>query len=725
MKILGIPLLFYDPEYLGEVGPISLLLLGISLGIFTMSFHIAAFILDGERYRFLAHEKNPFLQFMWNNSLIPLIYTISYLVFFIAFQSDKITKSTGSIVWESTTFLIGFLFIHSITVFYFQQMGRGAIRQAARIIDHYFAKKPLLRAMSISWVRQLKNNPYRVDYFIQFPFLFSKTVHGQTGDPDHVRRVFNRYHLMALNLIVLIIVALFCMGQFSEIRYFQIPAGASMLLFFAIILMFAGAIGYWLRSWSIGFIILLLLGFNYIFTEGWLKNDYQAFGLDYKQASTYSIERLDKLSSDSLFKQDHEHGVSILNNWRLKFPAETKPKMIFICTSGGGIRSAVWSMRTMQYVDSVFESNLFKHTMLITGASGGLIGASYYRELFHQNRIDCNFDYHSPKWVDKISQDLLNPLVFNLVAHDFLIRINKKKDPVKDYKYLKDRGMALENQLHSNTDSLLYKKLRHYSNAERFAEIPMVIIGPTVVNDGRRLYISSQPISYMTHSYSPLSQLPQESKMIQGIEFSRFFADNDPLNLDFSTALRMNATFPYITPNVVLPSQPKMEIMDAGLSDNFGIGDAVKFINVFHNWIEANTSGIIILSIRDTPKQPAIQPYQKMTIFSRLLNPIGSLYKIWARKQDNNNDMQIETLNKNAGFPVDYLVFQYLSKKDLAQLHGDFNTNKLNPQEERASLSWHLTEQEKLSVETAIHSEPNMRELDKLRNLLATPEQLP
>jgi hypothetical protein len=209
-----------------------------------------------------------------------------------------------------------------------------------------------------------------------------------------------------------------------------------------------------------------------------------------------------------------------------------------------------------------------------------------------------------------------------------------------------------------------------------------------------------------------------ESKMIQGIEFTRFFAQNDPLNLNFSTALRMNATFPYITPNVVLPSQPKMEIMDAGLSDNFGIGDAIKFINVFSDWIQANTSGIILISIRDTPKQPAILPYQKATVFTRLLNPIGSLYKIWARKQDNNNDMQIETLSKNAGFPVDYLVFQYLSKKDLAQLQGDFNTNKLNPTEERASLSWHLTQQEKLSIETAIHSEPNMRELEKLRILL-------
>ncbi len=36
------------------------------------------------------------------------------------------------------------------------------------------------------------------------------------------------------------------------------------------------------------------------------------------------------------------------------------------------------------------------------------------------------------------------------------------------------------------------------------------------------------------------------------------------------TALRINATFPYVLPNVWLPSKPVIDVMDAGLRDNYG-----------------------------------------------------------------------------------------------------------------------------------------------------------
>jgi hypothetical protein len=69
----------------------------------------------------------------------------------------------------------------------------------------------------------------------------------------------------------------------------------------------------------------------------------------------------------------------------------------------------------------------------------------------------------------------------------------------------------------------------------------------------------------------------------------------------------MSATFPYITPTVTLPSYPEMEIMDAGLADNFGFTDAIKFLHVFKDWIAENTSGVILVSIRDSKKELEIE----------------------------------------------------------------------------------------------------------------------
>jgi hypothetical protein len=48
------------------------------------------------------------------------------------------------------------------------------------------------------------------------------------------------------------------------------------------------------------------------------------------------------------------------------------------------------------------------------------------------------------------------------------------------------------------------------------------------------------------------------------IDFTSFFEKQDPYNLRILTALRMNATFPIVLPNVWLPSDPVIDVMDAG-----------------------------------------------------------------------------------------------------------------------------------------------------------------
>jgi hypothetical protein len=72
----------------------------------------------------------------------------------------------------------------------------------------------------------------------------------------------------------------------------------------------------------------------------------------------------------------------------------------------------------------------------------------------------------------------------------------------------------------------------------------------------------------------------------EAIEFQRFFRDQDADNLKLTSALRMNATFPYITPIVSLPSQPPMRVMDAGLRDNYGYRiSRFAFLHTFRDWI--------------------------------------------------------------------------------------------------------------------------------------------
>ncbi len=167
----------------------------------------------------------------------------------------------------------------------------------------------------------------------------------------------------------------------------------------------------------------------------------------------------------------------------------------------------------------------------------------------------------------------------------------------------------------------------------------MMILSPIITNDGRKLYIASQPVSYMNFEISAFPDYP--SNKISGVDFHRLFGNHGAANLRFLSALRMSATFPYITPNTTLPTNPPIEIMDAGVADNFGISNTLRFVYSFKDWIAENTGGIVIISIRDSPKLGTISPKTGESILDNLTQPISNVYNNLENFQDINNDALI------------------------------------------------------------------------------------
>src|SRR5690606_27363497 len=98
-------------------------------------------------------------------------------------------------------------------------------------------------------------------------------------------------------------------------------------------------------------------------------------------------------------------------------------------------------------------------------------------------------------YLDKISSDLLNSVAFNLASHDIFLRFKKKEIDGKTY--LMDRGYAFEQQLNYNTDSVLDKPFEAYAIPEFLAEVPQMLFTPTIINDGRRMLIATQPLGFM------------------------------------------------------------------------------------------------------------------------------------------------------------------------------------------------------------------------------------
>src|SRR5690606_2318398 len=119
------------------------------------------------------------------------------------------------------------------------------------------------------------------------------------------------------------------------------------------------------------------------------------------------------------------------------------------------------------------------------------------------------------------------------------------------------------------TEGVLDKKLGDYKQKEADGLLPLSIINGTIINDGRRLMMAAQPLGYLTQSEYSVHNSGLQA--IDAVDFATFFKEQNPYNLRLTTALRMTATFPYIPPVVRLPSQPVMNVMDAGLRDNFGV----------------------------------------------------------------------------------------------------------------------------------------------------------
>jgi hypothetical protein len=476
--------------------------------------------------------------------------------------------------------------------------------------------------------------------------------------------------------------------------------------------MLSGAFAYWFGNWATTCALILFLVANYLVGENYFARRYEAFGLNYQvPPAEYSARTITRLNDSLHIANDQRANLVMLENWRKKFSESTKPKMIFLCASGGGKRAALWALTALQTADSLTDGRLMKNSILITGASGGLIGASYYRELKLREHHGEHVQPYSDQHRQLIATDNLNPIIFSLMANDLFVGLTKFE--YNGNYYYKDRAYTFEEQLNLITNRMLDKPIKAYDSAELKSEIPMMILSPTIVNDGRKLYIAARPVSFM--NFDIMASPEYDLSKYSGVDFISLFKEQNGDDLRFLSALRMTATFPYITPNTSLPSEPALQIMDAGISDNFGLSDAIRFVYAYRQWIDENTSGVVFVSIRDSPKLGNIAPRVKQNIVDDLTQPITNVYNNFENFQDINSDMQINHAKSWLKADIHRIDLQYELDSYVPILQKMDSLRVNNP---RASLSWRLTTREKYGIITSINSRENQEELARLRTLL-------
>lgn len=711
-KYLGIPYLFLDPEYLNQVGFTSFFIMGMMTAGFSMAFHITCYISDGHRFTFVGTLPRPFRKFVINNSFLPLAFLATYLYEVIAFQINNEHSSGAELAVNLGGFLFGYVVMTFFFSLYFRFTNKDIVKfMVCRIDEKIKQNVQVTRASALKKLDIARKRQVRVDYYLDSKLRINKVEDTPFYDKATILQVFDQNHFNLVIIELFIFTVVLALGIFKDFPAFQLPAAASFMIFLTIFVMMFGAFSYWFGEWSATMGLAAFLIFNYLVGEDYFSKKYEAFGLDYQEApAPYTMEALGNQTDSAAMEQDRAETRVQLTSWRKKFPANQKPKMVFLCVSGGGKRAALWTLNSLQYGDSATHGKLMKNTVLITGASGGLIGASYFRELKLRQQLGESVNPYASIHRAKISTDNLNPLIFSLLANDLFVGFTKFT--YAGIPYERDRAFTFENQLNEITQRLMDKPISDYNTYEKQGLIPTIILTPTVINDGRKIYIASRPVSFMNYEANNTNY---EDFKVSGIDFQRFFHDQGAPQLRFLSALRMSATFPYITPNTTLPTSPAIQIMDAGISDNFGLSDAVRFLYAFKEWVAENTSGVVFVSIRDSPKLRDISPTTGSTIIDDLTQPISSVYNNFENFQDISSDLLIGEAQSWLHAPIHRVDIQYQAERYVPILQ---HMDSIRQNNARASLSWRLTTREKEGVVENIQSTRNQEQLNKLIDLL-------
>jgi hypothetical protein len=283
-----------------------------------------------------------------------------------------------------------------------------------------------------------------------------------------------------------------------------------------------------------------------------------------------------------------------LRNWAGTIGGEAKPKLAVVSVSGGALRSGLWVAIVLDRLERQIPG-FGHHVRLITGASGGMVGAGYY--LIHRRRVigvpgspATAGAYRPSEWVLSIPRDSLNAVARFIALRDpflaFLPRVTAD-----------DRGIRLEKDWKD-----LAIPFRDLSADEEAGRVPSMILSPLMIEDGRRLLISNLDLGALIGSAG--SEIETDGTggadqlySLSALEFYRLFPEATGFHL--GTGVRMNASFPYVSPAVSLPTDPTRRVFDAGGYDNYGIQVSSAWIHKNFDWLMANTSGVVLVQIRD------------------------------------------------------------------------------------------------------------------------------
>jgi predicted acylesterase/phospholipase RssA len=370
-----------------------------------------------------------------------------------------------------------------------------------------------------------------------------------------------------------------------------------------------------------------------------------------------------------------------------RFSAAPGRYLVVVAASGGAYRATFWTALILDKLQEI-NKELTAHIRLLTGASGGMVGAAYFAslsaeeirqrsklvKLIEKDILDRQSD--SQKVGVFLPRDSLSPVLQQFAMRDVLFLLLPLTAS-------NDRGEVLQ----GDWRRLAYS-FSHFwpaaGDANRGWHRPSMIISPMILETGQPLLVSDLDLHGLVSSSNQQGMLSAQHTL----EFFRLFPGSRN-KLTLATAVRMSATFPIVSPAVDLPTEPRRRVVDAGYFDNYGMATALAYLRQQEviGWIErSHLKGAIIIQINAFPvlgnyalpregrgkRCEDFEPKDQSRLVELLTTPIVGLEAARERGMVQRGEQELTTLK-----------LLYASRKLTLERIAFENTS-------RSSLSWYL-----------------------------------
>jgi hypothetical protein len=362
--------------------------------------------------------------------------------------------------------------------------------------------------------------------------------------------------------------------------------------------------------------------------------------------------------------------------------------LVAVTASGGGIQASAWISRVLVGLHQLYGEDLTRSIGLVSAVSGGSVGVMYYLDRWQARSPTfpaeaLAFGPDGRAAADSICgramASSLEATAWGLVFPD-LLRIGFP--PLVSH--TDDRGARIEDAWRSRLDSP-DARLTDWAGRIRRGEMPIPVFNATLVETGQRLLCS--PVLYRP----PGGPAPGP---IQARELLELYPAARPR---VSTAVRLSATFPFISPicrPLPLPEsswreQDAYHCADGGYVDNEGMVTVIEWLNALLDGGGALAfDQVLLIRLMPFPEEVSAAPAKQGEgwLYSTV-GPIEALQNVRTASQAGRNNLAVDLFSEAArrkGVRVEAATFTFESADGMSP-----------------PLSWMLTEAQKDEVERA------------------------